>query len=94
MSIGGQSSRGGKRANELLLPGEAKECLHRVQTPTGEELSPTTRTLRPRLNPAFVCWLMGWHWWWTHAEPINFGAAEMALYRSRLRLLLSSYCDE
>lgn len=45
-----------------------------------------------RLNPAFVCWLMGWPWWWTRAEPINFAAAEMALWRRRQQLLLSNLC--
>ena len=51
----------------------------------GIELSPTDRTTieRRRLNPAFVCWLMGWPWWWTRAEPISFVAAEMELWRQR-----------
>ncbi len=42
-----------------------------------------------RLNPAFVCWLMGWPWWWTHPERISFASAEMASWRSRLRSQLS-----
>lgn len=49
----------------------------------GEPLSPTRRILRRRLNPAFVCWLMGWSTWWTHPEPISFAAAEMELYHSK-----------
>lgn len=57
----------------------------RVQTPSGAELSPTSRTLRRRLNPAFVCWLMGWPTWWTHPERISCAAAGMASWRSRLR---------
>lgn len=50
------------------------------------------RTSRPRLNPAFVCWLMGWPWWWTNPARISFAAAEMESWRcklrSRLRFLL------
>jgi hypothetical protein len=57
----------------------------------GEPLSPTRRTLRPRLNPAFVCWLMGMpSMWWTRAEPISCAAQETQLWRSRARRLLST----
>jgi hypothetical protein len=71
------------------------------QTPSGEtsstpvvsvhgaELSPTTRPGhvlgRLRLNPAFVCWLMGWPWWWTNPGVTSFARAEMVLYRSALQ---------
>lgn len=60
---------------------------------SGRPLSPTRRILRRRLNPAFVCWLMGWPMWWTRAEPISFAAQETGLWRSRLRLLLRSYFE-
>lgn len=62
----------------------------------GVELSPTALSTseRRRLNPAFVCWLQGWPWWWTRAEPINFAAEEMALWRRRQRSLLLSLCGE
>lgn len=62
----------------------------------GVALSPTeiSTSERRRLNPAFVCWLMGSPWWWTRAEPINFAAREMALYRSKLLSLLSSLLGE
>jgi len=63
-----------------------------LKTPTGPESSPSTPTLRRRLNPAFVCLLMGWPWWWTRAEPTSFGAAEMELFHSRLLARLSSLC--
>ncbi|MDE0852886.1 MAG: hypothetical protein OSA97_00505 [Nevskia sp.] len=56
---------------------------------TGDALSPTTRSLRRRLNPAFVCWLMGWPTWWTNPAPISCAAREMASYRYRLRWRLS-----
>ena len=47
-----------------------------------------------RLNPAFVCWLMGWPWWWTRAEPINCEQEETELFRSKLRSLLHTFFDE
>lgn len=46
---------------------------------------------RKRLNPAFAAWLMGWPWWWTNPETLNFGASETASWRLRLHALLSSY---
>jgi hypothetical protein len=49
---------------------------------------------RLRLNPAFVCWLMGWPWWWTRAEPINCEQEETELFRSRLRSLLHTFFNE
>jgi len=58
------------------------------QRETGQE-SQTSSTRR--LNPAFVCWLMGFPWWWTRAEPISCAAAEMRSYLSRLRSLLESF---
>lgn len=47
--------------------------------------------LRLRLNPAFVCYLMGTPFWWTRAEPISFAAAEMVAFRSKLRWHLSNF---
>jgi len=58
---------------------------------TGQPLSPTTRTLRRRLNPAFACWLMGWPTWWTNPAPINCAASAMVSWRYRLRSRLASY---
>ena len=60
------------------------------QTHDGEQSSPETPALRRRLNPAFVCWLMGWPSHWTRAEPTSYGARETALWRSKLRQRLSS----
>lgn len=56
---------------------------------SGEESSDQRPTSRQRLNPAFVCWLMNWPWWWTQPARISFAAAEMELYRSKLRSRLS-----
>lgn len=61
---------------------------------TGDELSPTTRTLPRRLNPAFVCWLMGWPTWWTSPARISSAAEEMELWRCKLRSRLSSLVGE
>lgn len=62
----------------------------------GGELSPTdpSTASRRRLNPAFVCWLMGWPWWWTNPGEISFARQAMESYLSRLRMLLSSLLGE
>ena len=60
----------------------------------GRELSPTGRTLRRRLNPAFGCWLMGWPIWWTNPALINCVRSEMESYRFRLQSHLLSLCAE
>jgi len=58
----------------------------------GREFSPAVRTSPPRLNPAFVFWLMGMPWWWGNPEPISFAQREMESFRCRLRQQLSSLC--
>lgn len=62
--------------------------------PAGPKSSNDGPTLRRRLNPGFVCWLMGLPWWWTRAEPISFAASEMVACRFRqqrqLRFFLSA----
>ena len=79
-----------QEGNTLLA--QADRFSRRVLDQTsGQELSPPARTLRPRLNPAFACWLMGWPTWWTHPAPISFAASEMALWRSKLRSHLRSF---
>jgi hypothetical protein len=52
---------------------------------SGTESSKPIRTSRPRLNPAFDCWLMGFPPLWTHPEPISCDALGMVAYRSALR---------
>lgn len=65
------------------------------QTATnGPQSSETSTTSRPRLNPAFGCWLMGWPWFWTNPGKISFAASEMALFRSRLQSHLSILLGE
>lgn len=43
---------------------------------------------RPRLNPAFGCWLMGLPIWWTNPAVTNSVQSEMAQYLSASRLQL------
>jgi len=60
--------------------------------PTGAK---SRRTSTRRLNPVFVCWLMGMpHCFWTRAEPTSFGAAETASWRSAARSLLLNLCGK
>ena len=61
---------------------------------TGEQLSPTHRILPRRLNPMFVCWLMGWPIWWTHPDQIKYVPVEMELYRCKLQAHLSHLFKE
>lgn len=60
----------------------------------GRELSPTSRTLRRRLNPAFGCWLMGWPTWLTNPAVTNSARSEMESWRCALQQQLSSLCGE
>lgn len=66
-----------------------------VTSVSGVELSPTglSTALRRRLNPAFVCWLMGWPWWWTNPAPNSCARAATGLYLFRLRSLLAPLLD-
>jgi hypothetical protein len=63
-------------------------------TNDGPQSSPNVPTSRPRLNPAFVCWLMGLPPAWTNIEHTSFGAAEMASYLSRLQRRLFALCAD
>lgn len=66
-----------------------------LRTPMpGEPSSSSGPTSRPRLNPAFVCWLMGWPWFWTRAEPISFAAPATESWRTRLQLHLCCLLGE
>lgn len=46
-----------------------------------------------RLNPAFVEWLMGWPVGHTIAEPRDYAAEEMELWRSKLQSQLCAFFD-
>lgn len=83
------AERGGGKKGEQLPNFVRFLCLPQDRpTSDGQESSESTPTPRRRLNPVFVCWLMGWPLWWTRAEPTSFGAAETASWRSRLQLHL------
>jgi DNA (cytosine-5)-methyltransferase 1 len=59
-------------------------------TPDGPPSSPSAPTSRLRLNPAFVCWLMGLPPAWTNIAHTSCGLAEMESYRSKLQQQLRS----
>lgn len=73
---------------------KSSDLSHQVQTTSGGRTSsPDSPISRLRLNPAFVCWLMGAPWWWTRAERISFASEEMASWLFRARRLLWSLID-
>lgn len=92
------SRRGGASLSHFVEKGQRTHPSRRVRVISvhGQELSKTDlrTTERRRLNPAFVCWLMGWPWWWTRAERISFAAEEMESWRFRQRALLRSLTAE
>jgi len=73
--------------DEQLVNQVEHQFLPPDQRQTGDE---SRKCSTRRLNPAFVCWLMGVPWFWTRAEPISSAAVETAAYRSLLLLHLSS----
>lgn len=89
------SAKEGQRRSQLDEAAEQKYSRqNRAQPVNGKQRSATIRIFRPRLNPAFVCWLMGWPYWWTKAEPISCAAREMESWRFRLRSRLAFYLRE
>lgn len=78
-----QRRHGGRKYSDSFLPA------HLTQN-TGSTSSESTHTSRRRLNPAFVSWLMGWPFWWTHPEPISFARRAMELWLYRAHWHLSS----
>lgn len=75
------------------LPNFVAHCFRPVLliNGNGPTSSSTTRTLRQRLNPAFVCWLMGWPTWWTNPELTSSEllATEWSLWLARSRSMLA-----
>lgn len=45
---------------------------------------------RPKLNPIFAAWLMGWPLWWPTKEPMPYARWAMVAYLSRCQWLLSN----
>jgi hypothetical protein len=95
-----KSRHGGASLPHFVETGERVHSPSSPQVPvtsvSGGELSPTeiSTALRRRLNPAFVCWLMGWPWWWTNPGEISSARSAMESYLSRLRTLLASLLVE
>ena len=58
---------------------------------SGDASSSSTPDSRPRLNPRFVEWLMGWPPAWVSLEPTNSesSATALSLWRRRMRSSLS-----
>ena len=53
--------------------------------PSGSKSCEPDQTSRPRLNPAFVEWMMGWPHGWTDFGPVG---TELSPWRRRMRLCL------
>lgn len=91
-----KSRHGGASLPHFVETGERVHTPSSPQVPvisvSGDELSPTDpqTVLRRRLNPAFVCWLMGWPWWWTNPGEINSARSATGSYLFRLRSHLAS----
>ena len=89
------SRNGGASLSHATETGEFSHSSPPAQaTSDGPTSSPSGHTSRPRLNPAFVAWLMGTPWWWTNPAVTNSAASEMASYRCKLRSRLSSLCGD
>lgn len=85
---------GGRKHMDQLANFAAHSSLPAPVMPDGPESSQNAPSSRPRLNPAFVCWLMGLPPAWTNIEHTSFGAEEMALYHYRLQSELSRCCGD
>jgi hypothetical protein len=83
--------RGGASLSHFAQTGERIHCSPQdLPTPDGPPSSPSAPTSRLRLNPAFVCWLMGLPAPWTSIAHTSFDSAATESYRSALRSQLQS----
>lgn len=83
-------SRGGERKDEMGLDQQARTFPSSLPDPepaaSGSGSSASGPTSRPRLNPAFVEWLMGLPTGFTDFAPLG---TELSLWRLRMRSALS-----
>jgi len=80
---------------QVNLSGHAHSFSHQAQaTQDGPTSSEKPRGSRQRLNPAFVCWLMGFPWWWTNPAPISFAQLAMESWLAAQRLHLQFLLGE
>ena len=86
------SHREGQRHGQLDEAAEIKFQSSLLAQGTGDGATSSEKhpTSRRRLNPAFVAWLMGWPWWWTHPAEINCARSGMESHLSKLRTHLFS----
>lgn len=84
---------GGRKHMDQLANFVAHSSPQALPTPDGPPSSNDGPTSPPRLNPAFVFWLMGMPFWWGSPDPISFAQQEMASWRCALRQRLSALCD-
>lgn len=73
------SSKPGQRRRQLSEQTETTLGFSRLAPAiviSGDESSESVPTSRPRLNPAFVEWLMGWPSGWAIPVPMNCGSSE------------------
>ena len=103
-----RDSKGANSADHALVTGGGRKHMDQLanfvehspssplaqKTPSGETSSSNSPGSRPRLNPAFDCWLMGWPCWWTNPGVTRSAKSAMELYRSRLQQQLSLLCAE
>lgn len=60
----------------------------------GSASSMQNRGSRPRLNPAFDAFHMGFPWWWTRTAPTSFAPAEMRWWLCRAHWRLQSFLGD
>jgi hypothetical protein len=101
-----RDTKGANSAQHSLVTGTGRKHMdqlcnfvahssHRAQIlPSGNGLSKHRLGSRPRLNPIFTEWLMGWPTQWTKAEPSASSAAVTVSWRLALASHLSTYLGE
>jgi hypothetical protein len=82
---------GGASLSHAVETGEFSHQPPTIQP--GPQSAKPLRTSNQKLNPAFVCWLMGFPWFWTRVEPISYAAQATESYHFKQRLLLRSFLN-